>query len=151
VKKSQRIKTLVDINAAQEKNALEAMGEVQKKLLASQAQLEHLRNYRREYQDKFDRLGSEGVNIAQLLEFRSFIDKLDKAILGQEQSLRGIENELNDKKKAWEGLHHRTNSLQKVCDAARLAELKQQDKLEQSAQDERAARSGRSGRNGLME
>jgi len=143
VKKSQRIKTLVKINAAQEKNALEAIGEVRKKLLAAQAQIEHLKNYRREYQDKFDLLGGGGIKVAQLLEFRSFIDKLDEAILGQEQSLTTVENELTDKRKIWEGLRHRTNSLQKVCDTARLAELKQQDKLEQSDQDERAARSGR--------
>lgn len=143
MKKSQRIKTLVDLNAIQEKNALEAIAEAQKKLLAAQEQTEHLRSYRREYQDKLDRLGCAGVKVGQLLEFRSFIDKLDKAILGLEQSLASIENELTGKRKAWESLHYRTGNLQKVCDAARSAELKQQDKREQSAQDERAARSGR--------
>ncbi len=144
MKKSQRIKSLVDINAAQEKCALEAIGEVQKKLHAAQAQIENLKNYGREYEDRFDRMGSAGINISQLLEFRSFIDKLEKAIQGQEQALAMIENELINKRKAWESLHYRTNSLQKVCDTARFAELKRQDKLEQADQDERAARSGRS-------
>ncbi|MDP2902072.1 MAG: flagellar export protein FliJ [Methylovulum sp.] len=143
MKKSQRIKTLVEINAAQEKNALEAIGDVQKKLQAAQTQIEHLKNYRREYDDKFDRMGSAGINVTQLLEFRSFISKLERAIQGQEQSLATIENELANKRRAWESLHYRTNSLQKVCDTARLTELKQQDKIEQTDQDERAARSGR--------
>ncbi|MDO9104245.1 MAG: flagellar export protein FliJ [Methylovulum sp.] len=144
MKKSQRIKALVDINAAQEKNALEVIAGVQNKLLAAQAQIDHLKEYRQEYQEKFDHLGSGGVKIAQLLEFRSFIDKLDKAILGQEQASTAIEQELVAKRKLWENLHYRTNSLQKVCDAAGLAELKLQDKREQLEQDERAARSGRS-------
>ncbi len=143
MKKSQRIKTIVDIKATQEKNALEVLGAVQRKLLNMETQIEGLRNYRKEYQDRFDQLGSRGVNVAQLVEFRSFIDKLDKAIIGQEQVLRSIEAELQAKRKIWEALHHKTQSLQKVCDSALVAEMKQEAKREQLEQDERASRGGR--------
>ena len=80
MKKSQRIKTIVEIKATQEKNTLEALGASQRKLLATQAQVENLRKYRQEYQDRFKQLGGAGINVGQLLEFRSFMDKLDKAI-----------------------------------------------------------------------
>ncbi len=149
MKKSQRIKTIVDIKATQEKNALEVLGAVQRKLLSMQAQVEGLRNYRKEYQDRFDQLGIKGVNVAQLLEFRSFIDKLDKAIMGQEQLLSSIEAELMVKRKIWEELHHKTQSLQKVCDSALLVEMKQEAKREQLEQDERASRIGRNNSNGM--
>jgi flagellar FliJ protein len=149
VKKSQRIKTIVDIKATQEKNALEVLGAVQRKLLALQTQVEGLRIYRREYQDRFDLLGIKGVNVAQLLEFRSFIDKLDKAIIGQEQMLSSIEAELMAKRKIWEELHHKTQSLQKVCDSALLVEIKQEAKREQLEQDERASRIGRNNSSGM--
>jgi len=149
VKKSQRIKTIVDIKATQEKNALEALGAVQRKLLTLQAQVDGLRSYRREYQDNFDQLGVKGVNVAQLLEFRSFIDKLDKAIIGQEQVLSSIEAELMAKRKIWEELHHKTQSLQKVCDSALVVEMKQEAKREQLEQDERASRIGRNNSNGM--
>lgn len=149
MKKSQRIKTIVDIKATQEKNALEALGAVQGKLLTMQAQVEGLRNYRQEYQDRFDRLGVKGVNVAQLLEFRSFIDKLDKAIIGQEQVLSSIEAELMVKRKIWEELHHKTQSLQKVCDSALVIEMKQEAKREQQEQDERASRIGRNSSSGM--
>jgi flagellar FliJ protein len=149
VKKSQRIKTIVDIKATQEKNALEVLGAVQKKLLSMQAQVEGLRNYRKEYQDRFDQLGMKGVNVAQLLEFRSFIDKLDKAIIGQEQILSSIEAELMAKRKIWEELHHKTQSLQKVCDSALVIEMKQEAKREQLEQDERASRIGRNNSDGM--
>jgi flagellar FliJ protein len=148
VKKSQRIKTIVDIKATQEKNALEVLGAVQRKLQSMQAQVEGLRNYRKEYQDRFDQLGVKGVNIAQLLEFRSFIDKLDIAITGQEQVLSSIEAELKAKRKIWEELHHKTQSLQKVCDSALVVEMKQEAKREQLEQDERASRIGRNGSGG---
>jgi flagellar FliJ protein len=149
VKKSQRIKTIVDIKATQEKNALEVLGAVQRKLLALQAQVDGLRNYRKEYQDRFDLLGSNGVSVAKLLEFRSFIDKLDKAIIGQEQLLSTIEAELKVKRKVWEELHHKTQSLQKVCDSALVIEMKQEAKREQLEQDERASRIGRNNSNGM--
>jgi flagellar FliJ protein len=149
MKKSQRIKTIVEIKATQEKNALETLGAVQRKLQGMQAQVEGLRNYRKEYQDRFDQLGSKGVNVAQLLEFRSFIDKLDKAIMGQEQTLNLIEAEVTAKRKIWEELHHKTQSLQKVCDSALVVEMKQEAKREQQEQDERASRIGRNNSSGI--
>jgi len=149
VKKSQRIKTIVEIKATQEKNALEVLGAVQRKLQSMQAQVEGLRSYRKEYQDRFDQLGGRGVNVAQLLEFRSFIDKLDKAIIGQEQMLSSIEAEVIAKRKIWEELHHKTQSLQKVCDSALVVEMKQEAKREQQEQDERASRIGRNNSSGI--
>ena len=148
-KKSQRIKTIVDIKAAQEKDTLEALGASQRKLLAMQAQVESLRKYRQEYQDRFNQLGSDGTRVAQLLEFRSFMDKLDKAIAGQEHSLDECETDLMAKRKIWEGMHHRTQSLQKVYNSALTAEIKQESKLEQMEQDERASRSGRNSSGGM--
>jgi flagellar protein FliJ len=143
IKKSQRIRTLVEIKSAQEKDAMEALGASQRKLLAAQAQLEGLRKYRQEYQDRFNQQGGKGVNVAQLLEFRSFMDKLDKAIAGQEQALNECETDLITKRRLWEGLHHRTQSLQKVAKSAWAAEIRQDGKFEQLEQDERASRSGR--------
>ncbi len=143
MKKSQRIKTIVEIKATQEKKALEVLGAVQRKLQNMQSQVDGLKNYRKEYQDKFDQMGSRGAHVAQLLEFRSFIDKLDKAIIGQEQVLSSIEAELTAKRKIWEELHHKTQSLQKVCESALTVEMKQEAKREQSEQDERASRIGR--------
>jgi flagellar FliJ protein len=142
-KKSQRIKTIADLKATEEKDALEALGSSQRKLSAMQVQLDNLKKYRQDYQDKFNQLGSGGTKAAQLLEFRSFMDKLDKAIIGQEHSLRECEKDLTIKRKIWEGTHHRTQSLQKVYNSALTAEIKRESKFEQLEQDERAARSGR--------
>jgi flagellar protein FliJ len=142
-KKSQRIKAIVDLKAAQEQDSLEALGVSQRKLTATQAQVDSLKKYRQDYQDKFNRLGSAGAKVGQLLEFRSFMDKLDKAIAGQEYALDQSKADLTTKRKVWESMHHRTQSLQKVYDAAVKVELRQETKFEQSEQDERASRSGR--------
>jgi flagellar FliJ protein len=140
MKRSQRIQAIVEIKAAQEKNALEALGASQKKMQEIEAQLESLNSYRRDYQERFDRLGRDGASVAQLMEFRSFMDKLDKAIKGQELSLQGSRADFQAKKRNWENRHSQTTSLQKVCDAALVAEKKRDDKVEQGEQDEWAAR-----------
>jgi flagellar FliJ protein len=142
-KKSQRLKTIVDLKAAQEQDSLEALGACQRKLMAIQAQVDNLRTYRQDYQDKFNRLATAGANVGQLLEFRSFMDKLDKAISGQEHTLEQAKTELAGKRKIWEILHHRTQSLQKIYQSALKMELKQENKSEQLGQDERASRLGR--------
>ena len=69
MKKSQRIKTIVEIKAAQEKSSLEALGASQRKLLAAQTQVESLRKYRQEYQDRFNQLGSGGIKVASCWNF----------------------------------------------------------------------------------
>lgn len=140
MKRSQRIQTIVEIKAAQEKNSLEVLGAVQRKKAELQAQLDNLRQYRQEYQERFDRLGGDGVKVAQLLEFRSFIEKLDKAIAGQEQAVRTMDAGLAAKRKVWESAHQQTNSLRKVCDSALQTENRQAGKLEQAAEDEWASR-----------
>jgi flagellar protein FliJ len=148
-KKSQRIKTIVDLKAAQEQDSLEALGTSQQKLLVMQTQVDNLKKYRQDYQDKFNNLGNSGANVGQLLEFRSFMDKLDKAIAGQEYSLEQARADLANKRKAWEILHHRTQSLQKIYQAALTTEVKRENKSEQLEQDERASRLGRNNSSSL--
>lgn len=140
MKRSRRIKAIVEIKAAEEKNALESLGSCQKKMQGIQAQLESLKIYRRDYQERLNRLGCDGATVARLMEFRSFMDKLDKAIAGQELALQASQTEFLSKKKAWENGHNQTISLQKVCDSALVAERKVEDKIEQGEQDEWASR-----------
>lgn len=150
MKKSDRLKTIVNLNAEQEKKALEAFGAAQRKQLQVQQQLEDLTKYRREYQEKFDSFCGGGARIGQMLEFRAFIDKLDKAILGQERTLHQVEAELNSIRGQWVGLHNRTKSLQKIRDNAAAAEMKLQDRQEQLEQDDRVAGNGRRNGSGGM-
>lgn len=139
MKRSARIQAIVEIKSAQEQSAMKVLGAVQRKKAELQAQLDNLRQYRLEYQERFDRLGSGGVMVVQLLEFRAFIDKLDKAIAGQEQAMCAIDADLMAKRKNWERMHQQTHSLQKVCDAALQTEMKRADKREQQEQDEWAS------------
>ena len=139
MKKSDRLNTLVALNAEREKQALEAFGASQQKQLQLKQQLESLDHYRRDYQGKLDACCDNGVRIGQLLEFRAFIEKLDRAIGEQQQGLSRMELELNGLRSQWVGLHQRGLSLEKIRDSARLEEIRAQEKRIQSEQDDRVS------------
>jgi flagellar FliJ protein len=143
MKKSQRIKTIVELKAAEEQNSLEALGISQRKLATMQTQVDGLKQYRLDYQAKFNLMGNQGTNTNQLQEFRSFMAKLDQAISGQEYALEQAKADMANKRKNWENLHQRTHSLEKVYGSAVKAEVKHESKAEQNEQDERASRGGR--------
>ncbi|OQW76409.1 MAG: flagellar export protein FliJ [Proteobacteria bacterium ST_bin11] len=143
MKKSQRLKVIIDLHARQERDALEAMGVAQQKLQEQSSQLDNLENYRLDYQVKFALRQQAGINISQLMEFRAFADKLDQAIESQKQTVSNHQREVQRARKRWEDAHQRTKSLQKVSDLALVDEMKVEQKREQAEQDDRAARSGR--------
>lgn len=141
--KSDRLNTIVELNAQQEKKALEMLGSVQKKQNERQTQLDNLEQYRKDYQKKFDDFCKNGAQVGQILEFKSFIEKLDKAIQEQERALQQTETELNRARQSWVNMHNRTQSLEKIRDNAISDEQHQQNKREQSEQDDRISGSRR--------
>lgn len=143
MKRSQRLRTIVELHALQEKDALQLMGRCQQQLREQQSQLEHLKVYRREYMDKLADRQQQGMNVSQLLEFRAFAEKLDKAIEGQRQAVLAQEREFQRAQANWEESHQRTKSLERLSQIALTEEQKLENKREQNEQDARAARSAR--------
>lgn len=145
MKRSQRLKTIIDLHARQEKEALQILGRSQQLLQEQQTQLEHLKTYRQEYLAKLAERQQIGMNVSQLLEFRAFADKLDKAIEGQYQAVAVKEREYQRARAKWEDCHQRSKSIEKLGQMAVAEELKLENKREQNEQDARAARSARKG------
>jgi flagellar FliJ protein len=108
-----------------------------------QGQVDGLTVYRCDYVDKCNAFARDGVKVARLIEFRSFIDKLDVAIVGQERILKSIEQDVQAKRRHWETMHQSTQAIQKVRQSALKVEQKHEDKREQSEMDEHASRLGR--------
>lgn len=140
MKKSDRLKVIVDLNMESEKKALKELGDIQRKKNESQTQLENLQSYLKDYIGKQKLLGESGVNVSQLLEFRAFISKLGKAIEEQEQSIEKTNKELAFTRKNWQTQHYKTKGLKKVCRSALQEEQNIIDKQEQNELDDRASR-----------
>ena len=143
MKKSLRIKTIVELKQNQEKTALEALGKNQSKRQEMMVQLQNLQQYRQDYLQKYQAKGEAGISAKRMLDFRAFINKLDKAIVDQQQAIEIAENELLRSRKLWESANQKTTSLKKVHNAALKEEEKYEAKQEQNEQDERASRTGR--------
>jgi flagellar FliJ protein len=143
MKRSKRLQTIVDIKANQEQKALETLGHSQSQHTQMKKQVDGLTIYRGDYVDKCNAFARQGVQVSRLIEFRSFIDKLDVAIAGQEKILKHIEQDVQQKRRMWEFTHRSTQTIQKVRESALKIEQKQENKREQSEQDEHASRLGR--------
>lgn len=143
MKRSKRLEVIVDIKAKQEQKALEILGQSQRQHTQMKGQVEGLTVYRKDYVDKCNAFARNGVKVSRLIEFRSFIDKLDVAIIGQEKILKNMEQDVLLKRSMWESMHRGTQSIQKVRDSALKVEQKHEEKREQSEQDEHASRLGR--------
>ncbi|MGR8931597.1 MAG: flagellar export protein FliJ [Gammaproteobacteria bacterium] len=143
MKRSQRLQTVIDLHVHQENEALQALGRSRQQLEAQQVQLDNLQCYRQEYLDKLLQRQQLGMNVSQLLEFRAFADKLDKAIEGQQHTVTLQQRELERAHKIWEECHQRTKSLKKLGELAAAEERKSENRLEQREQDARAARASR--------
>ncbi len=142
-KRSQRLQTIVDIKANQEQKALETLGQSQRQHTEMKRQVDGLSNYRSDYVDKCNAFARDGVQVSRLIEFRSFIDKLDVAIAGQEKILKNMEQNVQLNRRMWEHSHYSTQTIQKVRESALKVEQKHENKREQAEQDEHASRLGR--------
>ncbi|MSR17474.1 MAG: flagellar export protein FliJ [Methylococcaceae bacterium] len=143
MKRSNRLQVIVDIKANQEQKALERLGKSQREHTKIKGQVDGLTVYRGDYVDKCNAFARDGVKVSRLIEFRSFIDKLDVAIAGQERILKSMEQDVLQKRNMWEFTHRSTQAIQKVRESAVKVEQKQENKREQSEQDEFASRLGR--------
>ena len=143
VKRSQRLQVIVDLKMNQEKKHLEVLGQQQNIKCQKETQLNNLKNYRQDYKDKNEHLIKSGISVMQLMEFRAFMEKMDKAIEGEETALKILDSELEYLRNNWEKAHMYTQGMQKIQGKARLSEQKQEEKKEQLEMDDRASRKKR--------
>ncbi|MGR9073063.1 MAG: flagellar export protein FliJ [Gammaproteobacteria bacterium] len=137
--RSHRLKSVVEYRVFLEKKAREDLAGCIKKSEQIGYSLEGLNRYRFEYLEKCRLAGIDGIAMRQLLEFRHFIDKLDKAISEQKQLLQRLESELAAKRKCWEQASRKAKSLLKLQEMTEERLIAGENCREQFEQDENAA------------
>ncbi len=142
MKKSQRLQRIVELNANEEKSALQALGEAHGKKQDLQKQLEDLQQYQQEYKEKLQSSSENGIKIENLIEFKSFLSKLELVIEKHNKDVLCLDQELDVLRKNWEKQHLKTKNLQNICDNAARKERGIEDKKEQYEQDDHATRMG---------
>ena len=141
--KSKRLQLLVALHERREQEALLAMGRSEQKLLEQMTQLGNLQKYRQEYDVNQAERQKSAMSIDRFLESRAFVEKLDKAIVGQQSAVTAQEQDLRMARSSWEESRQRTKSLRKLSERALAEGIKIESKREQLEQDDRAARSSK--------
>lgn len=143
---SDRFKPVLKVAASREANAARRFGESQKQHREEANKLESLRQYHSEYMTRFQQTASSGMNASQLREYQAFLNKLEQAILEQEEIVRRSKLNCTEHKQQWAAKHVRTQTMDKAMDRMVKSEQKEKDAQEQKVSDEIAQRITRSSR-----
>ncbi len=142
MKKTQRLRVVIELYQRQEKQALEQLGVCQQHYNSALAKLESLEQYRRDYEQRDLSQGGQNFSSQQFAEYRIFLDKLDQAINDQKNIIQQQKQAVMQQQQQWQQQHQKTESLKKLDEKALAEALRCAEKIEQSEQDNRSARCG---------
>jgi flagellar FliJ protein len=135
-----RLQPLLNLAQIKNESATKRLGELNKLQHDSEVQLETLRQYRRDYQERMQTASQQGVDPIVLRNFQQFIYKLDAAIVQQlkavEQNRLSTQAGLND----YGGTQRKLKSFDTLQQRHIESELKIEAKQEQKAMDEHTGR-----------
>lgn len=139
MKRSDRIKSLMQLAEKQEQQAVRDLGQARQLMETHQAKLNELREYRDEYLRQFHHSGEQGISGLQLQQFRAFMQQLDQAIDNQCQVVEQLAEQCRQQTDHWQQRYQQTRILDKTRDKFARQERYQADRQEQRENDDRAA------------
>lgn len=142
MKRSKRMQSVVEIAKTKEKNAARLLGQKQQYLSGQRQRLDELISYREEYARKFQSQGSIGFDARRLHEYRSFLEKLNLAIVQQRDRINLAAGECHVCQQSWLDSRVNSKALDKVVDRFRMDETRKKEQQEQKELDERAIQLG---------
>lgn len=101
-------------------------------------QLDQLKSYKNEYETTYGAVGNQGVAARQLQDYRTFLSKLDQAIMLQAGTVQSSKESLDAVRDEWLSSSRHRSSLDKLLDKRRTETQKAQEKAEQKESDERS-------------
>jgi flagellar FliJ protein len=136
------MQSVVEIAKTKENNAARLMGQKQVFLSEQRKRLDELVSYREEYARKFQSQGHLGFDARRLHEYRTFLEKLNLAIVQQRDRINLAAGECHVCQKSWLDSRVNSKALGKVVDRFRMDETRKKDLQEQKELDERAIQLG---------
>ncbi len=133
----ERFDFLAQLYQEQAQEALERMGQLQQQRQQLERQIKQLQQYWLDYQNKLTAIARNGARAGQLIEFRSFMDKMEIAIRGQEQQLSKINDQWQQASATWQHLHYKSKALDEMANKAHSQQRAVLEKRQQKEQDDR--------------
>lgn len=136
MKRSQRMKPVVDIAQQKTDLALRQLGQSNAQWQQETQQLNDLINYKQEYLNKL-RHGEMTMTAKKVLELRGFLEQLDQAIAAQQAQVDNSLKQLQYHQSLWQQAHSKQKAMTSLVDRYIDTEIKAELKQEQSDADER--------------
>lgn len=131
MKKSIRMKVVLDLAQRNEAQALEKLAEKRKYRDAQSGQLLSLQNYHQQYMEEMSPKVGGVSSVNQLQANLQFVNQIDQAIQQQERILQVAEKEFQIALEEWKALHQKRKGLADLIERYKNEEQVLADKLEQ--------------------
>jgi flagellar FliJ protein len=132
--------TLIDLATTASDDAAKRLGLAIRAGDEAQNKLTMLRQYQEDYAARFQSSLSAGMSPADYRNFQLFMQKLDTAIVGQEQVLAAAQRRIAQEQTAWRDSERKRISYDTLATRAEKELLRKEDKRSQKAMDEHATR-----------
>jgi len=129
------MQVVVDIARRAEEECAGTLQVVRSKLQQEQTKLVELENYYGEYENRFS-VEINTCSVVQLMQTRSFLQRLAVAIEGQKQQIIAVERTLSACRNEWHKRYLKHNSLKDLVARYRNEEARDRDVIEQKMIDE---------------
>jgi len=137
MKKSQRMKVVVDLAVREEEKLGKVCLQRQQALAQGEAKHAQLQGYLSEYRQSSLTVNAR-VDLNRLQSTRAFLVKLDEAVQMQAREVQRLEGLVQEANAAWMSARQRLQQLEKLVDGYRRDEQAEADRREQKQLDELA-------------
>jgi len=138
--RSKKLQPVVRHVENNEQSALKAVALSQQQLQQHQNQLQQLKGYKNDYENRHSSATAVSYSSLQLQEFNRFLNQLNDTIEQQQQVVQIAQREVDIKRQSWKHTRSRSDAMHKVVDKIQASEMKQAEKTEQKDMDEVALR-----------
>jgi len=138
--KQSTMETLIELATEEVEKATLRLGQSIRTATDAEQKLAMLIQYREDYQARFQESQQTGLTASGLRNFRLFMDRLDQAIIGQQQIVNNAQKRIDEDKSNWQASERKRVSFDTLATRAQKAAQKKEDKIEQKKMDEFASR-----------
>src|SRR5262245_22165616 len=131
------VQTLVEDN---ERRVAQSLAAFERRVAESEAKLQELERYRREYEQQFAQRAGQGLGVIELRDYQAFLARLADAIKQQHGLVQRARAERDAERLRWQDAARRAKAIDHVVDQWQAEERRAVDRREQRDSDERAQR-----------
>ena len=143
MKRSERLKIVLELAQRKEETALKQLRDAQSALHAQQQQLSQLVQYQVEYQQQLRQTSTTPLRASQYQSSQHFLSQLGLAIEQQQAKIEFCEAEMEAYRSQWQQLHQKTQGMDDFILQCRQKEQAEFDEREQIEMDELASQRAR--------